>query len=245
MNRQRAIWIGAAALVAVAAVDFLQRFYVPRDTRVRDAGSFVPAEVPAPVTEAKIQQDLAQWLPGLRPVSEVDGSAPEVNWALALLGVFDNRRGGFAVIRATPSAGGEAKVQRVVVGEEVYGMRVASIEPRRVVLQGAQGTKELQLFEREAAPVLGAGPAPAPSLAAAPRPTPRAPVESVATAGRSRAAVSRSPGAPAAREAVELKPGEMPKFPSGMKVVEGKLPPKDPNRKKSRPPPRPAQFQNQ
>ncbi|MCM2311512.1 MAG: hypothetical protein NDI84_08915 [Steroidobacteraceae bacterium] len=228
MNRRRVLGYAAALVLVLAALDFRQRIHVPREPTARDAASLVPAAVPPAVPADRIRQDLATWLPGLRPVAGSAAALVDTGWSLALLGVFEERDGGFAVIRATPAAaGGKPQVQRVVEGDEVYGLRVARIESKRVVLQSGDAEQTLELFK--AAPrVVGEGAAPA---AAA---TPTAATPAVATA------------APAGNTVVatELKAGEALKLPGNMPVVEAKLPPKDPNKKKVRPPPRPAQLQN-
>jgi hypothetical protein len=227
MNRKRVLGYAAVVVLALAALDFRQRIHVPRETKVRDAASLVPAVVPPAVPADRIRLDLAAWLPGLRPVAGSATALVDTAWSLALLGVFEERDGGFAVIRATPAAGGKPQMQRVVEGDEVYGLRVARIESKRVVLQSGDAEQALELFK--AAPqVVGEG-APATSSPAATAATPR-----TAAAGAGDKTVV----------ATELQYGETLKLPGNMPVVEAKLPPKDPNKKKVRPPPRPAQLQN-
>lgn len=227
MNRKRVLAYAAAVVLALAALDFWQRIHVPREPKARDAASLVPAEVPPAVPADRIRQDLAAWLPGLRPVAGSTTARVDTAWSLALLGVFEERDGGFAVIRATPAASGKPQVQRVVEGDEVYGLRVARIEAKRVMLRSGDAEQALELF-KGGPPVVGEG------AAAAAGPGATAALPPAAEAGAAGNTVV----------ATELKAGEALKLPENMPVVEAKLPPKDPNKKKVRPPPRPAQLQN-
>ena len=171
MSASRLRVLLGVALVLLVAVDFTGRVYVPRNVQPRDASSFVPAAVAPPVTAADVRRDLGTWLPGLTPVAEGDGAAAETDWGLTLLAVFSERGAPFAVIRATPAAGGAARVQRIAEGDEVFGLRVTRIEPQRVRLEGADGTLELQVFKpaKAAARVSGTlPPAAGPAAAASP-----------------------------------------------------------------------------
>jgi hypothetical protein len=221
--------------VLLALVDFTRRIYVPRDVQPRGADSFVPADVSPPVSAAAVTKDLGTWLPGLRPVAEGSGAAAPTDWSLTLLAVFSERGTPFAVIRATPAAGGTAKVQRIVEGDEVYGFKVAQIQPQRVRLEGQHGAQDLQIFKPAGSSVRGIGAAAAPSAA-------RTPPTSAAQAAPSSAAepAARVPSAPAAApgtepkqvKATELQPGqafELPESLRGMKVVEAQVPPPKPD----------------
>ena len=190
MTRRNILAITAGVLLLLAAVDFWQRIFVPRHQQVRAASSFVPAAVPAPTSSAQIRKDLATWLPQLAPIAEGAGpEATDAQWGLQLLAVFDDQSGSFAVVRATPAAGGAVKILRVVEGSDLYGYKVARIDPLRVRLEGQQGAQELQLFNPKGAPVVGTRPGEGggPSV---PSPTPAAPVvqaQPAATPGPARA----------------------------------------------------------
>ena len=158
MTRKRMLWLVAAVLLLVAAIDFRQRIYVPREYKARGEGSMVPAAVPAPQTAAQIQTDLSAWLPQLRPVAASGGSAAQTDWALTLLAVFSDRDNSFAVVRATSAAGGAAKIQSVAMGDSLYGLTVSRIEPLKLVLTGERGEQELQLFKPSATSAVGSGP---------------------------------------------------------------------------------------
>jgi len=235
VNSTRVRWLLVVAVVLLALVDFTRRIYVPRDVQPRGADSFVPADVSPPVSAATVTKDLGTWLPGLRPVAEGSGAAAPTDWSLTLLAVFSERGTPFAVIRATPAAGGTAKVQRIVEGDEVYGFKVAQIQPQRVRLEGQHGAQDLQIFKPAGSSVRGIGAAAAPSAA-------RTPPTSAAQAAPSSAAepAARVPSAPAAApgtepkqvQATELQPGqafELPESLRGMKVVEAQVPPPKPD----------------
>jgi hypothetical protein len=157
VTRKRLVGLVAAVLLLLAAVDFRQRVYVPREYKARGEGSMVPAAVPAPRAASQIQADLSAWLPQLRPVAASAGSAAQTDWALTLLAVFSDRDNSFAVVRAASSAGGAAKIESVAVGDTLYGLTVSSIEPLRLVLKGERGEQELQLFKPSAASAVGSG----------------------------------------------------------------------------------------
>ena len=158
MTRKQLLGLVAAVLLLVAAVDFRQRIYVPREHKARGEGSMVPAAVPAPRTAAQIRTNLSAWLPQLRPVAASGGNAAQTDWALTLLAVFSDRDNSFAVVRATSAAGGGAKVQSVAMGDSLYGLTVSRIEPLKLVLTGERGEQELQLFKPSAASAVGSGP---------------------------------------------------------------------------------------
>jgi hypothetical protein len=205
----------AVVLLLVAAVDFRQRVYVPREYKARGEGSMVPAAVAEPRTAAQIQKDLAAWLPQMRPVAAGAGPVAESQWALTLLAVFVDRNDSFAVVRATPASGGPAKIQSVATGDSVYGLTVSRIEPLKLVLTGEGGEQELQLFKPATAAATGSGPsaqsstlpsasattatsqagfpqAPAPAPAKAPGPAAPAQADAKPAAGQ-----GLKPGAPA------------------------------------------------
>ena len=235
------------ALVLAALVDFTRRVHVPRDVQPRDAASFVPADVAPPVTAAVVRRDLAAWLPGLTPVAEGGGAAAETDWSLTLLAVFSERGAPFAVIRATPAAGGAARVQRIAEGDEAYGFKVLQIEPQRVRLEGADGTQELQIFKPSKSAVKGSGaPPPAASASMA---VPGAP----AAGGSTATSTAPGPTPPAAKtpaaagpksvQATELQPGqafELPASMRGLPVVEAQVPPPKSDTSGQSPPPQPA-----
>jgi hypothetical protein len=158
VTRKRLLALVAVVLLLVAAIDFRQRVYVPREYKARGEGSMVPAAVPVPRPAAQIQKDLSSWLPQLRPVAASAGTAAQTDWALTLLAVFSDRDNSFAVVRATSAAGGAAKIQRVAMGDSVYGLTVSRIEPLKLVLTGERGEQELQLFKPSAASAVGSGP---------------------------------------------------------------------------------------
>lgn len=236
MNRRRLLLLGGALLVLLAATDFWHRIYVPRESQDRNAGSLAPAAVPAPPSVADIRRELAQWMPGLQPVTTAADRPADTGWSLALLGVFDNRKGAFAVIRATPAGGGDAAVQQAAVGDELFGLRVADIKARRVVLTSAAGEQVLELFKPSQPPAHGTGAAP-PGKATITAAVPGAAVPGVTAA----APGSAVPGTVTAQE---LQPGESLKLPAGLTVTEGKLPARDPNKKKPRLPSRPRPPQS-
>jgi len=159
VTRKRLLALVAAVLLLVAAVDFRQRIYVPHEYKARGEGSMVPAAVPVPRPAAQIQKDLSAWLPQLRPVAAGTGAAAQTDWALTLLAVFSDRDNSFAVVRAASASGGAARIQRVAMGETVYGLTVSRIEPLKLVLTGERGEQELQLFKPTAAAAVGSGPA--------------------------------------------------------------------------------------
>jgi|PlaIllAssembly_1097288.scaffolds.fasta_scaffold12557_2 hypothetical protein len=249
MTRRKLFAITAGVLLLFAAIDFWQRIFVPRHQQVRAASSFVPAAVPAPASSAQIRKDLSTWLPKLAPIGEASGQAAgDAQWGLQLLAVFEDQSGRFAVIRATPAAGGAVKIQRVLEGGDLYGYKVARIEPLRVKLEGKQGVQELQLFNPKSAPVVGAasqaGVVPSEPAARAPvaQPAPGAPANSGRTAPAPAAqpaqqAASGTPAAPAASkgpkavQTQELKPGqafELPESMRGLKVLDAPVPPPPP-----------------
>ena len=160
MTRKRLLALVAAVLLLVAAIDFRQRVYVPREYKARGEGSMVPAAVPVPRPAAQIQTDLSAWLPQLRPVAAGTGTgaAAQTDWALTLLAVFSDRDNSFAVVRATSASGGAAKIQSVAMGDTVYGLTVSRIEPLKLVLTGERGEQELQLFKPSAVAAVGSGP---------------------------------------------------------------------------------------
>ncbi len=251
MTRRNLFAITAGVLLLIAAVDFWQRIFVPRHQQVRAASSFVPAAVPASASSAQIRKDLATWLPKLAPIAEESGPAAETQWGLRLLAVFDDQSGRFAVVRATPAAGGGAvKILRVVEGADLYGYKVARIEPLRVKLDSKQGAQELQLFHPNGSPVVGAAPQSS-AVPSAPAETGTAPVvqsqpAAPANTGKSapvpavRPAHQAAPGAPSRPVAgkgpktvqtQELKPGqafELPDSMRGLKVLDAPVPPPPP-----------------
>ena len=231
MTRRNLLAITAGVLLLLAAVDFWQRIFVPRHQQVRAASSFVPAAVPAPASSAQIRKDLSAWLPKLAPIAEDSGPAADAQWALQLLAVFDDQSGQFAVVRATPAAGGAVKILRVVEGADLYGYKVARIESLSVKLEGAQGAQELQLFhpkgnavvvvaaQSSTTPAVPAGTDPAPAVRPAQQATSGTPARPVAGKG------------PKAVETQELKPGqafELPESMRGLKVLEAPVPPPPP-----------------
>jgi len=222
--------IAVACLALLAAVDFWQRIYVPRNFEARGAGSFVPTAVPPSVPANEIRRDLAAWLPKLRPIAAASGAAADTDWTLVLLAVFFDRNTTFAVVRATSAAGGASKVQRVVEGDQLYGFRVSRIEPLRVSLTGERGERELQLFKPAGAPVVGAGPV-------ATGPGQHAPVAAaLPNASAAQTAKQAPPGpvssaAPQVVSGNEPKPGDAFKVPDsmrGLKVMDAPVPPKKP-----------------
>ena len=232
------------ALVLAAVVDLTRRVYVPRDVQPRDAASFVPADVAPPVTAAVVRRDLAAWLPGLTPVAEGAGAATETDWSLTLLAVFSERGAPFAVIRATPVAGGAARVQRIAEGDEVYGLKVTQIEPQRVRLEGADGAQELQIFKPSKSAQQGSGMPPA--AASASRALPGAPaaggsaVTSAAPGPAPPTAQAPAAAGPKAVQATELQPGqafELPASMRGLPVVEAQVPPPKSDASGNSPPP--------
>ena len=224
MSRRRILLLVAAGMLLLAAIDFWQRIYVPSETRARGEGSFQPAAVPPPLSAARIQKDLVSWLPTLRPVAGGGGTGAESDWTLTLLAVFVERDGSFAVVRATPGAGGGARIQSVTVGDKLYGLTVIRVEPQSVVLQGAGGEQELAIFTPDTAVVAASGaaesglPLPAPAL----------------TAPSSSAAGMQAPPARAGaaqEKSVEWKagkPAQLPESMRGLKFVEAPAPPPDP-----------------
>jgi hypothetical protein len=234
VSTNRVRWLLAVALVLLALVDFTRRIYVPRDVQPRGADSFMPADVAPPVSAAQVTKDLGAWLPGLQPVAEGSGEAAPTDWSLTLLAVFSERGAPFAVIRATPAAGGTAKVQRIAEGDEVYGFKVAQIQPQLVRLEGQAGVQELQIFKPAGSSVKGSGATAVPTVAGT---TPAAAAPSAASAA---APAARAPSAPAAApdtepkqvKAAELQPGqafELPASMRGLKVVEAQVPPPKPD----------------
>jgi hypothetical protein len=209
--------LAVAALALLAAVDFWQRIFVPRQLEARPASSFVPATVPPPVTSSTIRKDLGTWLPKLQLIADAAPSgAVETGSALTLLAVFDEPRGRFAVVRATPTTGGAAQVRSVVEGDELSGFRVARIEPLRVVLAGPEGERALTLFKPKAEPVIGAGPVPGPAEAA---PAGQAAGAPVASAAAPPPAVAASPPAPVSAAAAPSKATPAKPTPAGAKAV--------------------------
>lgn len=228
--------LAVAALALLAAADFWHRIFVPRQLEARPASSFVPATVPPPVTSSTIRKDLGTWLPKLQLIADAAPSGSvETGSALTLLAVFDEPRGRFAVIRATPTTGGAGQVRSVVEGDELSGFRVARIELLRVVLAGPEGERALTLFKPMAEPVIGTGSEPVPSDTASSGPVAAAPVASSNPAAPAPATPQAVPtpakaapakAAPAGAKSVatqEVKPGqafELPASMRGMKVIE-------------------------
>ena len=242
----------AVVLLLVALVDFTRRIHVPRDVQPRDADSFMPVDLAPPVTAAAVASDLATWLPGLAPVVAGAGPAADTEWALTLLAVFVERGSPFAVVRATPAAGGAARVQRIAEGDAVFGYRVARIEPQRVQLEGPDGPQDLLIFEPAQPVVWGSGAPPAAGSGAIASPgVPDAAAAAGSPAGaagpaRTQAAPGPAPAAagPKQVQAAELQPGqafELPASMRGLKVVDAPVPPpkSDPGREAARPQPAP------
>lgn len=248
MSRRRILLLVAAGLLLLAVIDFWQRIYVPSETRARGEGSFQPAAVPPPLSAARIQKDLASWLPTLRPVAGGGGPGAESGWSLTLLAVFVERDGSFAVLRATPGAGGGARIQSVTVGDKLYGLTVIRVEPQSVVLQGPGGEQELSIFTPDNAVVTASGaaeqglPLPAPALTASPggaaeMRTPPAigqkPTIGDAAAGPTglARAATPAPGGATQAQTVEWKDGkptQLPESMRGLKIIESPGPPRDP-----------------
>jgi hypothetical protein len=232
MTQRRVEVIVAAGIVLLATTDFLERIWVPRHTEVRPAASFAPATVIPPPDMSRIRQDLASWLPKLHPISEGAGPAGEQDWSLTLLAVFDDRNARFAVIRATPAAGGAGKLQRVAEGDQIFGYEVARVEPLAVALKGQGGDQELRLFKPGAVGASGAAPTPPASPASSNQPVagaqsipagqrnPAGPVP--ASDGRvSGAGAAAAPG-PATVDMKALKagdPAQLPESMRGLKLV--------------------------
>lgn len=229
MTRRRTFAILAAVLLLVAAIDFGTRVFVPRHAEVRAASSFVPARVPPPVPAATVRKDLGTWLPKLRPIADPSGVASNTDWSLRVLAVFDDQTGRFAVVSATPAAGGQGKVVRVNAGDDLYGYKVTRIEPLRVSLQGERGKLELQLFEPKSGRVAQAAPA-GTSDAAVVTPGPP-PQTSQSAAGPDSAKAPSEPAGSSGPKPVQtqqLKPGqavELPESMRGLKVLDAPIPP--------------------
>ena len=236
MSRQRMMAIASACLLLLAGVDFFGRIYVPRHREARPESSFVPPAVSPPVPASRIRKDLATWLPRLRPIADAPSEAADTDWGLTLLAVFSDGKGTFAVVQATPAAGGDAKVRSVVEGDDLYGYKVSRIERRRILLKGDAGERELQLFKPDASRVLGTGPttataASAPAISRADA-VPANPAPGAATPPQAAAASPQAPApGPKGVTSHELKPGqafELPESMKGMKVIEATPPPKKP-----------------
>lgn len=216
MSRRRLVALIAAGALLMAATDFSHRIYVPSETRARGEDSFQPAVVPTPLTAAQIQRDLVSWLPGLRPVAGSPGSDADGEVAMDLLAVFVERDGAFAVVRAIPTAGGEATVRSVTQGDQLYGFTVTRIEPLKLVLTSERGDQELHLFKpapltaTAAAAAIPRASVAVPSAASpgttAPEPAPPATAGAAGNAGNA----GWRPGAPI----------ELPESMRGLKVVE-------------------------
>jgi hypothetical protein len=186
------------------------------------------------VSAATVTSDLGTWLPGLRPVAEGSGAAAPTDWSLTLLAVFNERGAPFAVIRATPAAGGTAKVQRIVEGDEAYGFKVLQIQPQLVRLEGQGGKQDLQIFKPAGSSVKGSGAAAAPTVAgASPNTAAKAAAPAAAQAATAPAARAAAPDTePKQVKPTELQPGqafELPASMRGMKVVEAQVPPPKPD----------------
>jgi hypothetical protein len=244
MTRRNVLAITAGVLLLFAAVDFWQRIFVPRHQQVRAASSFVPAAVPAPTSSAQIRKDLATWLPKLAPIAEGSGpEATDAQWGLQLLAVFDDQSGSFAVVRATPAAGGAVKVLRVVEGSDLYGYKVAGIDPLRVRLEGPQGAQELRMFNPKGASVVGKRSGEG-GVPATPSPSSAVPVASAQPAVNPAPTALPQPAAPPGTpskstpskgpktvQTQELKPGqafELPESMRGLKVLDAPVPPPPP-----------------
>jgi hypothetical protein len=223
--------LAAIVLLLVAAVDFRQRVYVPREYKARGEGSMVPAVLAAQRTAAQIQKDLSAWLPRLRPVAASAGTAAETDWALTLLAVFSERDDSFAVVRATSAAGGGVRVQSVAIGDTLFGFTVSRIEPLKLVLTGEGGEQVLQLFKSSTASAVGSGPSaqaavlPPAQAAAAPSRAeslpPQVQVQAQASASAPGPVSSRADAKTVASQG--WKPGapvELPESMRGLEIVE-------------------------
>jgi hypothetical protein len=226
VTRKRTLALVAVILLLVAAVDFRQRIYVPREYKARGEGSLVPAVVAEPRTAAQIQTDLAAWLPQMRPVAASAGPEAGSQWALTLLAVFVDRNDSFAVVRATPASGGAAKIQSVATGDSVYGLTVSRIEPLKLVLTGEGGEQQLQLFKPATAAAVGSGPsAQSSSLPSASATTATSqtgfPQTSAPAKAPGPAAPSQTDAKPAASQASKPgAPAQLPASMQGLKVVD-------------------------
>jgi hypothetical protein len=226
VTRKRTLALVAVILLLVAAVDFRQRIYVPREYKARGEGSLVPAVVAEPRTAAQIQTDLAAWLPQMRPVAASAGPEAGSQWALTLLAVFVDRNDSFAVVRATPASGGAAKIQSVATGDSVYGLTVSRIEPLKLVLTGEGGEQQLQLFKPATAAAVGSGPsAQSSSLPSASATTATSqsgfPQTSAPAKASGPSAPSQTDATPAASQASKPgAPAQLPASMKGLKVVD-------------------------
>lgn len=221
MTRKQVLGLVAVVLLLVAAIDFWQRVYVPREYKARGEGSMVPAAVPAPRPATQIQKDLSAWLPQLRPVAAGTGAAEETQWVLTLLAVFADRDKSFAVVRATSASGGAAKVQSVATGDSVYGLTVSRIEPLKLVLTGEGGEQELQLFKPSAATAAGSGPS-AQSSALLPTSATAATIQGGSQPAQAQAAGPAVPSKGDAKTAASQgwKPGAPAQLPASMQGLE-------------------------
>lgn len=232
MTRRKLLAFLAGGLLLLAAIDFHQRVYVPREYKARGEGSMTPAVVAAPQTPAQIQKSLSAWFPQLRPVAASGGATSEMQWALTLLAVFSDRDRSFAVVRATSASGGAPKVQSVAEGDRLYGLTVSRIEPLRLVLSGEGGEQELELFRSSTGPAVGSGASASSQVASpaaqgsGPAALPQADPKAVASQGWKPGAPAQLPssmqGLPVAEAPATTKPPEIRK---GRKI---KRPPKAP-----------------
>lgn len=198
MNAGRVSALIVVGLVLLAAVDFWQRIYVPSDVAVRSADSLQPATVPTPRSAGAVNADLTTWLPSLQPLAVVEDTGAPTDWTLTLLAVFADRADPFGVVRATPAAGGAARVQRAAPGDELFGYRVAGVEQHRLSLEGPQGPVSLEVFRPSARSMrAAAGPGPTATQSAV---SPRDSNEIAPAGSMPQAPTANASGTPAARQ---------------------------------------------
>lgn len=158
--RQQLIVLGAILAVA-AAVDFIQRIYVPRAATSRDAEIEMTSLPELPLSLALARERLQSWFPtqtsgqqGLLGDGQVQPDDSTVlipdradigGWRFVLRGIFDAGPP-FAVFDVMSKSGGAVEQHRLSAGEAIKGVRVEQIAGQRVSLSDGEKVIQLVLF---------------------------------------------------------------------------------------------------
>ena len=161
MTARAQVILVAVVLLLVAAVDFVQRIYVPRSAASREAQIEVVPLPGDPMPLASAQERLQSWFPastqqpGEVPAQPASGAgiagvvipdrADLGGWQFVLRGVFDAGPP-FAVFDVMSSNGGDVEQHRLSAGETLNGVRLEEISGRTVSLSDGQKRIRLALF---------------------------------------------------------------------------------------------------
>lgn len=127
--------------------DFSSRIYVPREVERRQ---FVPPKI-EPVTPlrspAAIRLDLERWLPGVHGTAGLVSDEISALSDLRLVGTFVDPIHAFAVLGVGQSGAGDIRMEKVNIGEEISGFRLADVDDHVVVLQRGEESFRLKILD--------------------------------------------------------------------------------------------------